>query len=129
MTYDTYRYIFIGAAIAAVFFLFITIILLFVLKIPKVIGELSGAAERRAVDEIRRQNENSGTRSLKKSTPLLTREGIDETAILPVNSAEETTVLAADIAGAAIGAETSRLDFFVIEKDITFIHTNEVLAV
>lgn len=129
MTYDTYRYIFIGAAIAAVFFLFITIILLFVLKIPKVIGELSGAAERRAVDEIRRQNENSGTRSFKKSTPLLTREGLDETAILPVNSGNETTVLAADMTGTAIGAETSRLDFFVIEKDITFIHTNEVLAV
>ena len=60
MLYDIYRYIFIGAAILAAILFIISVILFFVLKIPSVIGDLSGATARKAIENIRNQNESQG---------------------------------------------------------------------
>ena len=49
MTYEMYRYIFIGSAIAAVVMLGLAILLYFKLRIPKVLGDLTGSTRRRAV--------------------------------------------------------------------------------
>lgn len=56
MTYETYRYIFMGgAALSAI--LFIASVFLFIfLHIPNVIGDLTGANERKAIKSIRNNN-------------------------------------------------------------------------
>lgn len=60
LQYEVYLYIHYGAAILAVIMLLITIILFFALKIPAVIGDLSGATARKAIENIRNQNESTG---------------------------------------------------------------------
>ena len=61
MSYDVYRYIFIGAAILFGAMLLVAILLFFLLKIPKIISDLTGATARKAIKNIREQNEgNSG---------------------------------------------------------------------
>ena len=73
MTYEMYRYVFLGGAIAAGVMLAVSILLFFLLKIPKVIGDLSGRTARRAIDDIRRQNEESGDKTYKSSAVNLQR--------------------------------------------------------
>ena len=67
MTYNDYWYIFIGAAILCGVMLVISIILFITLKIPKVIGDLSGSTARKAIKNIREQNEASGDKGYKVS--------------------------------------------------------------
>ena len=205
MTYEIYRYIFIGGAIAAGVFLITTVILLFALHIPHVIGDLSGANARKAIQNIRLQNEQTGVkvykssavnqergqltdkisqsgrlmtrgntsgfgmRTEKISTQLLSQQaaettllghtemlGGNETTVLDAGmpGANETTVLDAGMlggnettvldAGMSGGNETTVLDagmlrtneaaasgvgaVFVIEQEITFIHTEEMVT-
>ena len=42
MTYEMYRYVFLGAAVACGIFFAISAVLFFVLRIPKVISDLTG---------------------------------------------------------------------------------------
>ena len=58
MTYEMYRMIYIIAAVCAVVFLVIAAILFAVLKIPKVIGELSGLTAKKAIGQIQQRNES-----------------------------------------------------------------------
>lgn len=67
MTYEVYRYIFYGAAALSVLMLAVSVVLFFVLKIPNVIGDLTGANARKAIADIRNQNEATGTKTYKPS--------------------------------------------------------------
>lgn len=67
MTYETYRYIFIGGAILTAVLFVVSVILFIVLKIPDVIGDLSGATARKAIENIRNQNESTGEKTYKSS--------------------------------------------------------------
>lgn len=67
MTYDIYRYIFLGGAGLAALSLVVAIILFFVLNIPSVIGDLTGSKARKAIENIRNQNERSGDKTYKSS--------------------------------------------------------------
>ena len=67
MSYDQYRWIFIIAAAAAGLALVVAVVLFFVLKIPRVIGELSGRTARKAIEGIRSQTEQSGDKERKPS--------------------------------------------------------------
>lgn len=174
MTYDIYRYIFFGGAGLAGLSLIIAVILFFVLKIPSVIGDLTGSTARKAIENIRNQNESSGDKTYKSSavnrergkitdritptgtliknptdlmggamattkigtqqlaaeaqqayeTSLLEDTGANETTVLNTGSAGETTVL--EQTAMEQGADNSNV--FVIEYEITFIHTDEVIA-
>ena len=174
MTYDIYRYIFFGGAGLAGLSLIIAVILFFVLKIPSVIGDLTGSTARKAIENIRNQNESSGDKTYKSSavnrergkltdkitptgtliknptdlmggamattkigtqqlateaqqayeTSLLEDTGSSETTVLSTSGAGETTVL--EQTAMEQGADNSNV--FVIEYEITFIHTNEVIA-
>lgn len=161
MSYEIYRYIFYGGAILAGVMLVATVILFFVYKIPTVIGDLTGANARKAIENIRNQNESSGDKLYKTSqvnrergklTDKISPSGSlmkdpsghfagamatekistqelppEETTVL--DAANETTVL--DTSGTG---ETTLLDAvdtpatFQIEFEITFIHTDEVIA-
>lgn len=78
MTYEVYRYIFLGGLILACLFLALAVVLFFVLKIPRVIGDLTGATARKAIEDIRNQNEESGTKSYKPSAVNRERGKITE---------------------------------------------------
>lgn len=176
MTYDTYRYIFIGAAILCGIMFVVSVLIFIFMKIPKVISDLTGATARKAIKNIRKQNEASGDKAYKVSafneargkltdkispsgnvvqqyhaqmrgidtTKINTQElQVDEaanqtsvldqydgTTLLTNDGAGETTVLSAP--EQPIG-ETSVLSpaddqTFRVEFEITYIHTNEVIA-
>ena len=67
MTEEIYSYISLGTGIAAIVMLATAVALFFVLKIPRVISDLSGRTARRAIEDIRRQNEASGDKSHRSS--------------------------------------------------------------
>ena len=73
MTYETYRYIFLGALIACGIFFVIAVVLFFTLKIPKVISDLTGRTARKAIENIRMQNEQSGNKTYQSSPVNLER--------------------------------------------------------
>lgn len=67
MTYEVYRYIFMGGAVLSVIMFAVSLFLLFFLKIPKVVNDLTGRTARKAIQNIREQNENSGEKKYKTS--------------------------------------------------------------
>ena len=73
LTQQICQYIFIGAAIACGVMAAVSILLFFLLRIPKVINDLSGRTARKAIDDIRRQNEESGDKSYQSSAVNLER--------------------------------------------------------
>lgn len=152
MTYDIYRYIFVGAAIACVVMLVITIVLFFVLKIPAVIGELSGRTAKKAIADIRKQNmsantDNIGSEKLtdKISTDKLIEQNRieysnNETTLLNtgnetivLNSENETTVLSSYSGQTAIlnmsdmETNVNSVGYVNVELDITYIHSTEII--
>jgi len=167
MTYDTYRYIFIGATILCVLMVVLSVLLFILLKIPSVIGDLTGATARKAIEQIRKQNELTGDKTYKSSvvnkergkvTDKISPSGkiITHTAGLQAGametekigessvSAEETSVLCDNNDTTVLtNNETTILDLnnettllepnncsngcFCIIREITFIHTDEVI--
>lgn len=67
MTYEIYRYIFIICGILSLVMLIVAAVLFVVLKIPVVIGDITGANARKAIENIRNQNEASGDKIYKSS--------------------------------------------------------------
>ncbi len=67
MTYEIYRYIFLGGAILSGIMLAVSVLLFFTLKIPRVIGDLTGANARKAIADIRSQNESTGNKAYQTS--------------------------------------------------------------
>ena len=160
MTYDIYRYIFIGGAVLAGIMLIISVLLFFFLKIPHVLGDLTGRNARKAIESIRNQNESSGDK-LYKTSPVNRERGKltdkispsgslmkdpsgrfvgamatekistqelppEETTVL--DSSNETTVLSNDIGETTVLEATLENPVFQIEYELTYIHTEEVIA-
>lgn len=67
LTYEAFTYICYGAAALSVIMLGVSVLLFFVLKIPNVIGDLSGANARKAIAQIRNQNEATGEKKYQPS--------------------------------------------------------------
>ncbi len=67
MTYEAYMIIFYSGTALSIIFLVTSVILFFVLRIVRVIGDLSGATARKAINNIREQNELSGDKAYKSS--------------------------------------------------------------
>ncbi len=166
MTYEMYRYVFLGAAIACGILFAASAVLFFTLRIPKVISDLTGRTARKAIENIRMQNEQSGDKTYQSSAVNLRRgkltdkitqsgrlvprdetpfgtgsitEKISTQQLSAEESAGETSVLTATDATLPLDSgagETAVLDVaeqlpaqeFAIEFEITFIHTNEVIA-
>ena len=73
MTYDIYKLIFIVGAIACAVMFVVSVILFITLKIPNVIGDLTGRNAKKAIENIRKQNEASGGKGYKASAVNLER--------------------------------------------------------
>lgn len=147
MTYDTYRYIFIASAIACGVMLIVTILMFILMRIPRTIGDLSGANAKKAIKKMREQNEKNGGKAHKGSSynerrgrltdkispsgtlrPNNTFGGFDTSQIS--NNAppsEETTVLGTY--APEDFSQTTVLDTgFTVDYEITFIHTDEIIS-
>ncbi|SHO52813.1 hypothetical protein [Anaerocolumna xylanovorans] len=134
MTYEIYRNIYIIGEILAGIFLAGTVVLFFVFRIPKIIGDLTGRNAKKAIYGIRMKNR---TTSLKKHeiTMEIKRKNqnvITETLKMDNGAGEETAVLLPS------GEETMVLspaeDTVLLQNvsltpdtDITFVHTDEVI--
>jgi len=198
MTYDVYMNIYMVGLVLAGIMLVVSVILFFVLKIPAVIGDLSGATARKAIENIRNQNEESGEKAYKSSavnrergrlTDKISPSGslhtkpsdklgfgmktekistqrldvedsgettllsaVNETTVLSNNAGEtevlneapafnETTLLSPDMMAPSTESNDVQMGFgdttelppmpglFVIEQEITFIHTQEIIPV
>lgn len=170
MTYEIYRYIFLGGAILAGIMFAVSVLVFFLLKIPTVIGDLTGANARKAIENIRSHNESTGDKTYRTSQVNRERgkltdkispsgrlikdpshslhgamgtEKISTQELHPEDVTNETTVLTGELTGAnettvlsngSHANETTVLNAqtfsnaFVIEYEITYIHTDEVIA-
>lgn len=142
MTYEVYRYISTGTMIAAIVFFIISLILFFAFRIPKVIGELSGRTARKAIQSLRQKTEQSMMEA-EINTQKISTEVLQDNARASFEEvSNETTVLSAADSGQTTQLEKSEvmesslqqelcvdISNFVIEKEIMFIHSNEVVSV
>lgn len=78
MTYDVYRYIFLGAAVGAGIMLVLSVVLFFVLRIPRIIGDLTGRTAKRAIEKIRKINEQTGDKAHNSSAVNLERGSVTD---------------------------------------------------
>lgn len=156
MTYEIYRYIFLGSAVLACIMLIVSILIFVLLKIPVVIGDLSGANARKAINKIRSQNENSGDKTYKSSlinkergklTDKISASGkivknitgntygamaTDKLDTQELIGGSETAVLNSNNTATLETVVLSdniikNFTTFEIEYDITYIHTNEII--
>jgi hypothetical protein len=139
-----------------------SVLIFFLLKIPHVLGDLTGRNARKAIESIRNQNELSGDKLYKTSqvnrergklTDKISPSGSlmrdpsgilggamatekistqelppesNETTVLDV--ASETTVLSAEAGETTVLDAPTEIPVFQIEYEITYIHTEEVIA-
>ncbi len=85
MTYDAYRYVFYGGVGLSLVCLVIAICLFFALRIPGVIGDLSGVTARKAIEKIRNQNTATGEKTY-KSSPVNRERGMITDRITPTGT-------------------------------------------
>lgn len=127
MTYDTYRYIFMIGLALCIFMLLVSVLLFFLLKIPSVIGYLSGATARKAIRNIRWQTaqpEPLGRAGLPAKSEQEREKGYSDSmpVLISGQSSEETTLLMAP------DNDVADTDRFEIEFDITLVHTRERIS-
>lgn len=93
----------IASFIAAGVFFLGAVILFFVLDVPKLIGDISGATARNAIEAIRQQNEKTGNKAYKPSRVNAARGKITD-KISPSGKIKP------DSSGLGISAQTEKLD-------------------
>lgn len=73
MTYEIYRYISFGALALCLMAFALAVVLFFLFRIPKVISDLTGRTARKAIENIRLQNERTGDKTYQSSAVNLAR--------------------------------------------------------
>lgn len=155
MTYEIYRNIYIIGGILAGVLMAGAVVLFFVFRIPKIIGDLTGRNARKAISGIRMKNSTASlnkqgnTADMKKQKQNVITETLEreirtgeETEVLSQSGEEtmvlyppEETVLLYTYEGTeAVSDEyteqpvtAGRNISFTPDTDITFIHTDEVI--
>ena len=148
MTYETYRIIFIAGAVACGVMLAVSVLLFFLLKVPHLIGDLSGSTARKAIRGIREKNAATGDKVFRSSpvnaargrltdrmtpsgriiqrSPTPYGPGAVTSKLLQEQAADATTLLAENQMPQE--GETTLLSeppAIAVEFDITFVHTQE----
>lgn len=155
MTYETYHTVFLSAGILAIIFAVCSVLLFVLLKIPKVVGDLSGRTARKGIADIREQNIRTGDKRHKTSAVNLDRGRITDritdsgniqrvgktvnTGVMTqkINMSEseemmeatETIVLPTQQYSETVVLDEIRIDDdFAIAEEICFIHTDETIG-
>lgn len=154
MTYEIYRYIFIGGLILSIVMLVATVLIFFLMNIKTAIADITGSGKRKAIENIR--NKNVETDSRKRTSNKYDYERQSTSARLASESAETSKISPQDRFDVMETSETTVLDNqpmqevtvlnetenelrpvleyentdnfdFSIEIDITYVHSNEVV--
>lgn len=154
MTYEIYRYIFIGGLILSIVMLVATVLIFFLMNIKTAIADITGSGKRKAIENIR--NKNVETDSRKRTSNKYDYERQSTSARLASESAETSKISPQDRYDVMEASETTVLDNqpmqevtvlnetenelrpvleyentdnsdFSIEIDITYVHSNEVV--
>lgn len=122
MTVQLYEILSVVSFIMAGILLVVAIVLFIRFQIPKVLGDLTGTTERRAVETMNRYNREGVQVDAKLPRQHHTFQGITEKIVTEkivggMNSnGAETTLL---------GEETTVLPSFLIQERVLYIHTEE----
>ncbi len=156
MSYDIYRYISIGALVLAIVMLLATVAIFFLLNIKNVIGDLTGSNARKGIENIRNQSTSTSGRSDKKNgtdksnvgTAHAVTNDSAQTSKIKLEDrydnleASETTTLSSAYTMQAQENESSAYvtqatyqnrtlvpinPNFIVETDITYVHSEEVI--
>lgn len=84
LSYEQFMLIFYVGIVAAGIFFVLSIVLFFILRVPEIIGDLSGSTARKAIENIRHQNSISGEKAYKPSKENAKRGKVTEQ--MPKNS-------------------------------------------
>lgn len=143
--YDTYRYIFIGGLVLSIVFFGLTVFLFFFLKIKDAFGDMTGSSRRKAISgkgkktgsdkqksKITRETSSQLTSRMSIQERYDAMEGKGETAVLKNKksgavSAAPPAQMRAQPANAYKPVKINDPDF-VIEADITYVHSHEVIS-
>lgn len=146
MTYDVYRYIFIGGLVLAIVMLLATVLIFFLLNIKNAIGDITGRNKKKGIQNISSKNAKSSSLSTKKkNSASAANTGYDsaetskispqdrydsmeaaETGILNSTPTNEYTHPVVQTVYSLERIETNDPDFRV-EAEITYVHSNEVI--
>lgn len=150
MTYEMYRSVFLISLIACGVMAVVSVLLFFVLQIPKVVGDLSGSTAKKAIQDIRKQTEGGGERRYQSKQPAQGQstgnppktytapaaapptgttgitERISQQQEPAAHGGEETTLLSQD-SMETVPLSPENDGQFAIEYEITYIHSNEVI--
>ena len=130
MQYETYHYIFIGSAILAAILFLVSLFLFFYLRIPGIIGDLTGRNAQKGIADIEgrgRRNGKKKTQSYATSSQAAARKAqkqtdmesdMGKTVMLEEIDADKTTVL----------QEEEKDGLFEIEEDIYMTDSAEVVV-
>lgn len=130
MTYEMYHSIFVAAGILGGIMLSVTILLFFVLKIPGLFGYFTGAAKKKAVEDMRQQNEGFDSSLTVDHTSVSEKTEVRGESGLSGHLSEETLVLS--VSDRPVLDETSVLSSqerrFEVEYEICYIHSSEIIG-
>lgn len=157
MSYEVYRYIFIGALVLSIVMLATTVLLFFLLNIRAAIGDITGSSKRKAIENI---HNKAAASTEKKKAGKFDYESQTTSAKLAADSAETSKISPQDRYDSLGASETTTLNAapasettvpstaavqteeppiaeyepavvedpdFWIEVDITYVHSNEVI--
>ncbi len=108
MTYDLFRYIFIGCLVLSIVMLITTILLFFLLNIKSAIGDISGSSKRKAIENI--NNKNRKEASKKKPEPKYDAEKQTTSARLAAESMATSKISPQDRYDVMEASETTALN-------------------
>lgn len=126
MTAELYQMISIVCFVLAGVLLLLSIVLFIKFRIPKVIGELSGTTERKAIAAMYGKNKQEHDTTLYLEEAVKSHTNITEKI---ARFSPETEVLAASTEETTILSDNPvQNKGLVIEDDIIFVHTNEIIC-
>ena len=152
MQYETYHYIFIGSAILAAILFLVSLFLFFYLRIPGIIGDLTGRNAQKGIADIEgrgRRNGKKKTQSYAAASQAAARKAqkqtgmesdMGKTVMLEETEDGKTTILEETDAGKTAALEETDVDkttvlqgeekdgLFEIEEDIYMTDSAEVVV-
>lgn len=146
MTYDVYRYIFIGGLILAIVMLLVTVLIFFLLNIRNAIGDITGRNKKKGIQSIISKNAKSSAQIKKKKNSVSAlsveydtattskispqdrydRMEVAETGILTSEPAKENKP---EVVRGSYSLEQIQINDpdFRVEVEITYVHSKEVV--
>lgn len=108
MSYELYRYIFIGGLVLSIVMLIATVLIFFLLNIKAAIGDITGSSKRKAIENI--HNKNITTDSNKKVATKFNYENQTTSARLAAESVETAKISPQDRYDSLEASETTTLN-------------------